>query len=76
MSEKTFIELYNEAKSQPTPAQKFISEVAAITHRSEVTVRMWLTGVQVPDELVKATIAEKFGVSAEGLFPQKKKEEQ
>ena len=28
MSEKTFIELYNEAKSQPTPAQKFISEVA------------------------------------------------
>jgi hypothetical protein len=74
MSNKTFIELYNEAKNQPTPAQKFISDVATITHRSEVTVRMWLAGAQVPDDLAKVTIADKFGVSAEGLFPKKKEE--
>lgn len=72
MSQKTFIELYNEAKNQPTPAQKFISDVATITHRSEMTVRMWLTGRQLPDDLAKITIAEKFGVNADSLFPKKK----
>lgn len=74
MSEKTFIELYNEAKNQPTPAQKFISDVATITHRSEMTVRMWLAGRQLPDDLAKITIAEKFGVNADSLFPKKKEE--
>lgn len=74
MSNKTFIELYNEAKNQPTPAQKFISDVATITHRSEMTVRMWLAGRQLPDDLAKITIAEKFGVNADGLFPKRKEE--
>lgn len=74
MSNKTFIELYNEAKNQPTPAQKFISDVATITHRSEMTVRMWLAGRQLPDDLAKITIAEKFGVNADSLFPKKKEE--
>ena len=74
MYNKTFIELYNEAKNQPTPAQKFISDVASITHRSEMTVRMWLAGRQLPDDLAKITIAEKFGVNADSLFPKKKEE--
>lgn len=74
MSNRTFIELYNEAKNQPTPAQKFISDVATITHRSEMTVRMWLAGRQFPDDLAKVTIAEKFGVSVESLFPKKQEE--
>lgn len=72
MSNKTFAELYNEQKSKPTPAQEFVSEVARVTHRSEFTVRMWLTGQQVPDTLVQSVIADHFGVAMEGLFPDEK----
>ena len=69
MERKTFKELYEEAKKMPTPAQAFISEIAELTHRSELTVRMWLSGQQVPDELVQATIANKYNVSIDSLFP-------
>lgn len=71
MSNKTFIELYNESKSKPTPAQEFVSEVARITHRSEMTVRMWLSGKQIPDALVLSVIADHFNVDMAGLFPEK-----
>ena len=71
MSNRTFTELYNERKNMPTPAQEFLAEVAKITHRSEFTVKMWLSGQQVPDMLVQSVIAEHFGVSIEGLFPNK-----
>lgn len=69
MSNKTFAELYEERKSKPTPAQEFVSEVARITHRSEITVRMWLSGQQIPDTLVQSVIADHFGVDMAGLFP-------
>lgn len=75
MSNKSFIELYNESKSKPTPAQEFVAEVARITHRSEATVRMWLAGNQIPDTLVQSVIADHFGVGIEGLFPNKPNEE-
>ena len=41
MAEKktmTFRELYDEEKRKPTAAQAFITEVAGLTKRSEVTV--------------------------------------
>lgn len=69
MERKTFKELYEEAKKMPTPAQAFISEIAELTHRSEFTVRMWLSGQQVPDELVQAVIAKRYDVNIDGLFP-------
>lgn len=72
---KSFIELYNESKSKPTPAQEFVAEVARITHRSETTVRMWLAGNQIPDTLVQSVIADHFGVGIEGLFPKQPNEE-
>ena len=68
MRQKSFQDLYNEAKQKPTAAQTFISEVAELTHRSENTVRMWLVGRQAPDELTKSVIAEKYHVSIESLF--------
>lgn len=68
MKKKTFRELYEEAKQKPTPAQVFVSEIAELTHRSELTVRMWLSGQQIPDELVQAVIAQKFDVCADTLF--------
>lgn len=69
MDRKTFKMLYDERKSKPTPAQEFISEVASITHRTTNTVRMWLSGQQVPDALAQSIIADHFGVDAVGLFP-------
>lgn len=69
MANKTFKDLYEEELKKPTPAKRFVAEVAELTKRSEITVRMWLSGKQSPDELAKATIAAKFGVNADGLFP-------
>lgn len=73
MEEKTFKALYEEEKKKPTAAQAFITEVAALTKRSKTTVRMWLSGQQTPDELVKTVIAEKFGMSVDILFPKNAK---
>lgn len=69
MNKKTFKALYEEQKKKPTAAQVFVSEVATLTKRSEATVRMWLSGQQVPDELAQTMIAEKYQVSIESLFP-------
>lgn len=69
MNKKTFKTLYEEEKKKPTAAQMFISEVAALTKRSEATVRMWLAGKQVPDELAQSIIAERYNVSMDSLFP-------
>lgn len=68
MKKKTFTEIYQERKNQPTPAQKFISEVAQLTDRSEQTVRMWLSGVQKPDSNVAKVIAQHFNVEPTTLF--------
>lgn len=69
MEQKTFKQLYEEQKQKPTAAQVFVSEVASLTKRSEVTVRMWLSGQQVPDELAQSIIAERYHVNIENLFP-------
>ena len=69
MKKKTFKALYEEQKKKPTAAQVFVSEVATLTKRSEATVRMWLSGQQVPDELAQTMIAEKYNVSIDSLFP-------
>lgn len=68
-AKKTFKELYDEELRKPTAAQKFVSEISELTHRSEVTVRMWLSGRQVPDELAQTIIAKKFNVDVKSLFP-------
>jgi hypothetical protein len=68
-AKKTFKELYEEELRKPTAAQEFVKEVSKITHRSEVTVRMWLSGRQVPDELAQTIIAERYKVDVKTLFP-------
>lgn len=65
-------DLYIRAKRQPkpaTPAISFIREVSAVTKKSEITVRKWLGGEAVPDELTQKTLAEHFGTTPEELFP-------
>ena len=69
MNKKSFKELYEEEKKKPTSAQIFVSDVAKLTKRSEATVRMWISGRQVPDELAQNMIADKFNVDVETLFP-------
>lgn len=68
-AKKTFRELYIEELNKPTAAQKFIRDVSELTHRSEVTVRFWLSGRQVPDELAQTIIAKKYNVDVKHLFP-------
>lgn len=69
MAKKTFQQLYEDEKQKPTAAQLFIQKVAEITHRKELTVRMWLSGRQTPDELAQSIIAKEFNVSVDDLFP-------
>lgn len=71
MVAKTFKALYEEQKKKPTAAQVFITKIAGLTKRSEATVRMWVSGQQVPDELAQSVIAKELEVPVEGLFPQK-----
>lgn len=68
LEKKSFTDLYLERKTEPTPAQRFIAEVAALTDRSEQTVRMWLSGVQVPDTNVSRVIGMHFDVDPDALF--------
>lgn len=68
MIQKTFRNLYEDEKKKPTAAQLFVSRVATLTKRSETTVRMWISGQQVPDELAKSVIAQEFGADINSLF--------
>ena len=65
----TFKELYEAERDKPTAAQHFIAMVANMTHRSTNTVKMWLSGRQVPDELARTIMAQHFKCDAEQLFP-------
>lgn len=68
MKKISFKALYEEQKSKPTAAQMFVKEVADLTKRSEVTVRMWLSGQQTPDRLAQEIIAQHYGVDVDTLF--------
>ena len=65
----TFKDLYLREKAKPTPAQVFISEIAELTRRSVATVRAWISGCQVPDDLAKLQIAKRYGIDINDLFP-------
>lgn len=64
---KSFKECYEEVSTM-SPKKMWILRIAQVTHRSEATVRMWLSGRQVPEELIQEIIAKELGVPVEGLF--------
>ena len=66
---KSFFDIYAEQKKKTPPAQTFFAELAALTHRTENTVKMWLCGRQVPDELTQSIIARRYNLNINGLFP-------
>ena len=72
---KSFRELYDEvwgpAREASENAREFIRRCAEVTKRSEVTVRMWLCGKQVPDALAQDVLANELGIPASVLFPKK-----
>lgn len=68
----TLKEMYEEKKSELSPAQVFIALLARITCRKETIVRQWLSGVQEPNDLAKKRISIELGVPIEELFPSKK----
>ena len=70
---KSFKECY-EKVSTMSPKKMWIQRIAQVTHRSEATVRMWLSGRQVPEELIQEIIAKELGVPVEGLFAKIEKE--
>lgn len=69
MKKKTFKELY-ETLPNETPKGQFIKRISSVTMKSEVTVRMWLSGRQKPDALTQKQIESELKVSADILFPQ------
>ena len=65
----TFKDFYQQAKNEQTAAQKFIAEIARITGRTEIAIRKWLSGENVPDDETKQILAEHFDVPANEWFP-------
>lgn len=65
----TFRELYETEKRKPTPGRAFILKIAKATCREPQTVRMWLQGVQVPNDTAKRRIAEILKEDVNELFP-------
>ncbi len=71
---KSFKELYFEQKNLPTPAQAFLEDVALVTNRSITTVRMWISGTQIPDHKTLKILANKFDTEPHLLFPDNENE--
>lgn len=67
----TLREMYDKARRRPTPGLAFIQEVMAVTKKTEITVRRWLSGEVVPDTLTKEVLARHFNCTADELFPSK-----
>lgn len=71
----TFKELYEEKKRQPraeAPATAFVKEIAAVTRKTELTVRRWLCDGESacsPDPLAQEAIARHLRCTPEELFP-------
>jgi len=70
--ERTFLQFYEIAKAEPAPATAFVRKVAEATHRTEITVRKWLSGKITPDINTQIILERHFNTPKEVLFPQKK----
>ena len=66
----TFRERYDALPRIVSPKKEFVSHYANLVHRSESTMRMYLSGSRVPDILVKETIAKEIGEDVDVLFPE------
>lgn len=67
----TFSEIYEEKLRRSGELNEFVKTVAKATAKTEMTVRQWAYGRQIPDALTQKAIADTLGVEVEGLFPVK-----
>ena len=68
----TFREIYESQDGRSTvktPKQEFLDRICSITMKSQSTVRCWLAGAFVPDELTRSVLSKELGVPSEFLFP-------
>ncbi len=62
-------ELYKEKMAQPSPGKQLIQDLMTATGRSEVTIRLWISGKFKPEPIIQKIIADTLGVEASTLFP-------
>ena len=68
---KSLQELYRDERNKPTAAQSFVTRIARVTRKSEITVRFWRAGYTEPDVLTKKGIAQYLKKPISTLFPKK-----
>lgn len=63
--------LYKEKMQQKqiSPARQMIQDLMDATGRSEVTVRLWISGKFKPEPIIQNIIADTLGLDVDGLFP-------
>lgn len=66
----TLKDIYLELKVVQSPAQKFISDIAALTCREESTVKQWIYGAQIPPRRAKIQIAAFLNKSVSDIWPE------
>lgn len=71
---KTFQQLYKEKVAEPTPRQVYVAEIAAITGKSEATVKQWGNGIQTPDASSKKILGDYYRCNPDILFPKNNKQ--
>lgn len=72
----SLMELYKEKleQKQISPARQLIQDLMDATGRSEVTVRMWVSGKFKPEPIIQKIIADTLGVDVDSLFPEPENE--
>lgn len=69
---RSFRQIYESLEGRntvKTPKQEFIDRICSVTMKSQSTVRCWLAGAFVPDELTKSVLSKELGIPKECLFP-------
>ena len=73
MKKRTLVEIYNDRKKRPTPAEQFIIELSDVTHRTSHTVKGWVRGHFRPDINTQIILAKHLNSDVESLFPSNNK---
>ena len=69
MYQLSFVDMYRDAKGNPTACEAFIKEVCELTHRSRSTVRKWVVGISEPDSNIKHQLSRHYKTPVNVLFP-------
>lgn len=73
MSLRQIYESLEGRSTVKTPKQDFIDKISKVTMKSKSTVRCWLAGAFVPDDLTKSVLSKELGVPSNFLFPSNNK---